>query len=81
MSGRIHVSQLADHGGDKVSDVVGGGQMVDGKITDIDLENKKVTLSMRGLAEQDARVEGEDEVVASADGESVEVAPEMQTEE
>ncbi len=81
VDGLIHISQLADHRVDKVSDVVSEGQMVDVKITAIDLENKKVSLSIRALAEQDAPVEGEDEVVASADGESVEVAPEMQTEE
>ena len=61
MDGLIHISQLADHRVDKVSDVVSEGQMVDVKITAIDLENKKVSLSIRAL------LEGGDEPAESED--------------
>ena len=51
VDGLIHISQLADHRVDKVSDVVSEGQHVDVKITAIDTENKKVSLSIRALSE------------------------------
>ena len=59
VDGLIHISQIADHRIEKPGDVLSEGQMVDVKITDIDFENKKVSLSIRALLdEQDA---GEDE--------------------
>ncbi len=51
VDGLIHISQIADHRIDKPGDVLSEGQMVDVKITDIDLENKKVSLSIRALME------------------------------
>ena len=51
VDGLIHISQLADKRVDKVSDVVKVGDVVDAKITAIDEENKKVSLSMRALLE------------------------------
>ena len=78
VDGLIHISQIADHRIDKPGDVLSEGQMVDVKITDIDLENKKVSLSVRALLE-DAREakaqEGDDAVVATSDDEGTEVAP------
>ncbi|MBU5434806.1 bifunctional 4-hydroxy-3-methylbut-2-enyl diphosphate reductase/30S ribosomal protein S1 [Pseudoflavonifractor sp. MSJ-37] len=61
VDGLIHISQIADHRIDKPGDVLSEGQMVDVKITDIDFENKKVSLSIRALLEE----RGSDE----ADGE------------
>ena len=58
VDGLIHISQIADHRIDKPGDVLSEGQMVDVKITDIDFENKKVSLSIRALLE-DAKNEGE----------------------
>lgn len=80
VDGLIHISQIADHRIEKPGDVLGEGQMVDVKITDIDYDKKKVSLSIRALLEPVQPTEGEaDEgaVVASADGETTEVAPEF----
>jgi len=57
VDGLIHISQLADHRVEKVSDVVKEGDQVDVKITAIDNENKKVSLSIRALEEPAAPVE------------------------
>ncbi|MEG2001131.1 MAG: 30S ribosomal protein S1, partial [Evtepia sp.] len=49
VDGLIHISQIADHRIEKCSDVLAEGQMVDVKITEIDFERKKVSLSIRAL--------------------------------
>ena len=49
VDGLIHISQLADRRVDKVSDVVKTGDEVDVKITAIDDEKQKVSLSIRAL--------------------------------
>ena len=51
VDGLIHISQLADHRVDKPGDVVAEGDVVKAKITDIDYDHKKVSLSMRALYE------------------------------
>lgn len=51
VDGLIHISQMADHRVEKPGDVVSEGQTVDAKITAIDEENKKVSLSIRALLE------------------------------
>ncbi|WP_283114771.1 bifunctional 4-hydroxy-3-methylbut-2-enyl diphosphate reductase/30S ribosomal protein S1 [Intestinimonas timonensis] len=60
VDGLIHISQIADHRIDKPGDVLAEGDMVDVKITDIDMENKKVSLSIRALLEDSAPVEDEE---------------------
>lgn len=60
VDGLIHISQLADHRVEKPGDVVSEGETVDAKITAIDEENKKVSLSIRALLES-ASVEDEDD--------------------
>ena len=52
VDGLIHISQIADHRIDKPSDVLAEGDKVDVKITDVDMENKKVSLSIRALLEE-----------------------------
>ena len=59
VDGLIHISQIADHRIDKPGDVLAEGDMVDVKITDIDMENKKVSLSIRALLEAPAADEEE----------------------
>ncbi len=59
VDGLIHISQIADHRIEKPGDVLQEGQMVDVKITDIDFDNKKVSLSIRALLEPD-EVEAEE---------------------
>lgn len=49
VDGLIHISQIADRRIDKPSEVLSEGQMVDAKITAIDEEKKKVSLSIRAL--------------------------------
>ncbi len=61
VDGLIHISQIADHRIDKPSDVLAEGDKVDVKITDVDMENKKVSLSIRALLEA-APAEEEPEV-------------------
>ena len=54
VDGLIHISQLADHRVEKPGDVVAEGDKVDVKITDVDMENKKISLSIRALLEAPA---------------------------
>ena len=59
VDGLIHISQIADRRIDKPSDILSEGQMVDAKITAIDEEKKKISLSIRALlsGEEEAPVE------------------------
>ena len=79
VDGLIHISQLADHRIDKPADVVAEGDMVDVKITEIDYDRKKISLSIRALLDEAQRTDAgeEDAVVASSDGETTEVAPDF----
>ncbi len=61
VDGLIHISQLADHRVEKPGDVVAEGDKVDVKITDVDMENKKISLSIRALLEAPAYEESEEE--------------------
>ena len=49
VDGLIHISQIADRRIDKPGDVLSEGQMVDVKITAIDEEKQKISLSIRAL--------------------------------
>ena len=49
VDGLIHISQISDHRIGVPSEVLSNGQMVDVKITEIDFERKKVSLSIRAL--------------------------------
>ena len=51
VDGLIHISQLSDKRVNKPADVVNVGDEVDVKIVDINVETKKVGLSMRALIE------------------------------
>ena len=66
VDGLIHISQLADHRVEKPGDVVAEGDKVDVKITDVDMENKKISLSIRALLEPSYEEEAE-ETVAPAE--------------
>ncbi len=74
IDGLIHISQIADHRIDKPQDVLKVGDMVKVKITDVDLERHRVSLSIRAVledeqAEADAAAENapEEEVVFSTE--------------
>ena len=54
VDGLIHISQIADRRIGKPEDVLSEGQDVKVKITDVDAENKRISLSIRALLEQPA---------------------------
>ena len=60
VDGLIHISQIADRRIEKPSDVLSEGQMVDAKITAIDEEKQKISLSIRALLTPAADEEAED---------------------
>ena len=51
IDGLIHISQIANQRVNNVKDVLSAGQVVDAKITEIDIEKKRISLSMRALLE------------------------------
>ncbi len=69
VDGLIHISQLADHRVEKPGDVVAEGDKVDVKITDVDMENKKISLSIRALLEPSYEEEPAEDEEAPAEGE------------
>lgn len=54
VDGLIHISQIADRRIGKPEDVLSEGQDVKVKITDVDAENKRISLSIRALLEDGA---------------------------
>ena len=60
VDGLIHISQIANKRIGKPEDVLAEGQDVQVKITDVDAENKRISLSIRALLE-DAPAEAEEE--------------------
>jgi 4-hydroxy-3-methylbut-2-enyl diphosphate reductase len=53
IDGLIHISQIADRRVDNVADVLSVGDEVDVKITDIDYDKKRISLSIRALLPAD----------------------------
>lgn len=64
VDGLIHISQIADRRIEKPGDVLSEGQMVDAKITAIDEEKQKISLSIRALL---APAAAEEEVAEDAE--------------
>ena len=62
VDGLIHISQIADRRIEKPEDVLSEGQMVDAKITAVDEERKKISLSIRALLAPSVEEPMEDEV-------------------
>ena len=60
VDGLIHISQLADHRVENVKDVVAVGDEVKVKITGIDTDSNRISLSMRALLDDEADVEDEE---------------------
>lgn len=73
IDGLIHISQIANQRIEKPADVLTVGQKVDAKITAIDFDKKRVSLSMRALL-------SEDEQAAEKAEETVEEAPAAEAE-
>ena len=92
VDGLIHISQIANRRIGKPEDVLTVGDVVDAKITAIDEEKHKISLSIRALSEpapvEKAPVEEEKEEAredalvyeVSADGTATGIAPEGETE-
>ena len=62
VDGLIHISQIADRRIGKPEDVLAEGQEVQAKITEVDAENKRISLSIRALLEPVAEEEAAEEV-------------------
>ena len=92
VDGLIHISQIANRRIGKPEDELTVGQMVDAKITNVDDEKQKISLSIRALSEP-AAVPAKDEEEDSApqedalvyevssEGEATGIAPEAESEE
>ena len=61
VDGLIHISQIADRRIEKPGDVLSEGQIVDAKITAVDEEKKKISLSIRALLAPAPAAEDEEE--------------------
>ena len=86
IDGLIHISQIANKHVAKPQDELTVGQEVEAKITAVDFEKKRVSLSIRELLEPEVKEEApaadaEDAVVATATEEAVEVAESVVTED
>lgn len=87
VDGLIHISQIANRRIDKPSSVLSIGQEVDVKVTNMDIENKKISLSIRALLEpetapaEETAAEEVSDVVDDTPVESAEVSEETTSEE
>jgi len=63
VDGLIHISQIANKHIDTVSSVLKVGDEVEAKVTEFDVENKKISLSMRALLEPEKVEEVAEETV------------------
>ncbi|MBR5543559.1 MAG: bifunctional 4-hydroxy-3-methylbut-2-enyl diphosphate reductase/30S ribosomal protein S1 [Oscillospiraceae bacterium] len=84
VDGLIHISQITNTHIAKPGDVLKEGDEVDAKITAIDEENKKVSLSMRALilgeeanAAEEAEASDEADAVVATSGEENDIIPEV----
>ena len=68
VDGLIHISQITDHRIGLPSEILSDGQMVDVKITEIDNERKKVSLSIRALIDTASQPLTEKELAMAARG-------------
>lgn len=75
IDGLIHISQIADRHIEKPQDALTVGEVVKAKITEIDFDKKRVSLSIRALIEPAALEEVPDEEVAEAPVEEPAPAP------
>ena len=67
VDGLIHISQIADRRIAKPEDVLSEGQEVQAKITDVDAESKRISLSIRALLETSEEPAAEEAEEAAAE--------------
>lgn len=77
----LHVSQISRDHIDKPSNVLSIGQEVTAKIVDFDLENKKISLSMKALLPDEPEESTEEAASVEAEPAEAETAEEEKTEE
>jgi ribosomal protein S1/(E)-4-hydroxy-3-methyl-but-2-enyl pyrophosphate reductase len=73
VDGLIHISQIANRRVDNINEILSIGQEVDVKILEIDMDKKRISISMRALLEE------ESEAVEEVTEEAVEVTAEVDT--
>ena len=66
VDGLIHISQISNRRIGKPEDVLTEGQTVQAQITDVDAENKRISLSIRALLAEEAAEEPAEEVAEEA---------------
>lgn len=57
VDGLIHISQVSNHHISKVDEAINVGDFVDAKITGIDTEKKKISLSIKALLPEEEKIE------------------------
>ncbi len=67
IDGLIHISQIANERVEKVSDKLAVGDVVEAKITELDFERRRASLSIKALLPEPEVSEEADEVVAVAE--------------
>ena len=67
IDGLIHISQIANKRIDKPADVLKVGETVEAKITAIDFDKKRVSLSMRALLPEEEQAPVKEEAVAEVE--------------
>lgn len=67
VDGLIHISQIANHRVEKPQDELKIGQEVTVKITNVDYENKRISLSIRALLEPETVEPAEEETAETAE--------------
>jgi 4-hydroxy-3-methylbut-2-enyl diphosphate reductase len=67
IDGLIHISQIANQRVEKPQDVLKVGEEVDVKITNVDFDAKRVSLSIRALLEDKPAEEAVEEAVEAAE--------------
>ena len=75
VDGLIHISQIANKHVAKPQDELTVGQEVGAKITAIDLDKKRVSLSIRVLLEPEVKEEIEEDAVVASTEDAVVEAP------
>ena len=76
VDGLIHISQIANKHIDTVSSVLKVGDEVEAKVTELDFDNKKISLSMRALLEPEKVEEPAEEAVEEVVEETTEATEE-----
>lgn len=79
VDGLIHISQIANHRINKPQDELKVGQEIDAKITAIDLEKKRVSLSIRALLPEEEAEIADEEAPAEETETPAEEAPVEET--